>query len=252
MTQPKRYFLIACEILFREISYCVARSKNIIDVHFLPKGLHDMGQEKMSSNIQKEIDKIDKNKYDAVLLGYALCNNGVCGLHSDSQLVIPKAHDCITLLLGSQKAYNDYFNNFPGTYFKSTGWIERENDSTNNAESIPSQLGITKVYEEYVEKYGEENAKYLMETLGDWTKNYNKLAYIDTISGYFDAYKKQTEQDAKEKGWAYEELKGSLRLIQNLVDGEWNKDEFLLVKPGEKIKAVYNGQIMSACSNCQP
>ena len=34
-------------------------------------------------------------------------------------------------------------------------------------------------YEEYVAKYGEDNAAYLMEALGGWRSHYDRAAYVD-------------------------------------------------------------------------
>ncbi len=44
-----RLKLIACEIFYRELCAAVARSVNQVDVEFLPKGLHDIGQAGMSA-----------------------------------------------------------------------------------------------------------------------------------------------------------------------------------------------------------
>jgi hypothetical protein len=60
----------------------------------------------MSARIQESIDRVDPARHEAVLLGYGLCNNGVVGLHAPVPLVISRAHDCITLLLGSRERYN--------------------------------------------------------------------------------------------------------------------------------------------------
>ena len=61
-------------------------------------------------------------KYDAILIGYALCSNGVVGLTSRRiPLVIPRGHDCITLLLGSKELYRDYFDSHRGIYWYSSG-----------------------------------------------------------------------------------------------------------------------------------
>ena len=67
-----RLKLIACEILYREFCAAVARSANQVDLEFLPKGLHDVGQAGMSSRLVEVLGEIDESKYDAVLLGYAL------------------------------------------------------------------------------------------------------------------------------------------------------------------------------------
>ena len=164
MDKPKRFILFTCAVIYRECYYCAATAKNIIDIRILDKGLHDIGDVKMAAKLQQEIDAVDSDLYDAVLLGYGLCNNGVKGLHSTLPLVIPRAHDCITLLMGSKEKYQKYFDDNPGTYYQSTGWIERGDSSLANQESIPAQLGI-KGYDYYVAEYGEDNAKYIMETL---------------------------------------------------------------------------------------
>ena len=244
MIIKKKYKLISCEILFRELCFCSARSKNLVDVEFLPKGLHDMGSEKMSTRLQEIIDKVEPSKYDAILLGYALCNNGIVGLNSKTRLVIPRAHDCITLLLGSKERYMEYHSNNSGAYYKSTGWVERDANPSEIGESIPQQLGITSTYQEYVEKYGEENAQYIMEMTGDWLKNYNKYTYIDTPVGDFSEYKELTKKAAAERNWEYEELDGDISLLQHLVDGNWDEKDFLVLEPNCSIKASYKDDII--------
>jgi hypothetical protein len=241
---PKRYKIIACEILYREVCYCVAKSKNIIDITFLDKGLHDLGSKKMLSELQDEIDRTDITKYEAILLGYGLCNNGIIGLKSKLPLIVPRAHDCITLLLGSKEKYKQYHSENAGTFFKSVGWIERDTDPNDNEGSITSQLGMNKTYQQYVDKYGEETAKYLMDTLGNWLENYTKYSYIDTTTGNFNHYKKLTKSQADKKDWDYEELDGTTDLFMNLLDGYWDEEEFLIVPPNKTIKPSYDDQII--------
>ena len=123
---PMRLKLIACEIMYRELCAAVARSVNLVDVEFLPKGLHDIGQAGMSSRLAEVLAGVDETRYEAILLGYGLCSNGLVGLAARSiPLVVPRAHDCITLFLGSKERYLEYFQGHPGVYFKTSGWIER-------------------------------------------------------------------------------------------------------------------------------
>ena len=123
---PMRLKLIACEIMYRELCAAVARSVNLVDVEFLPKGLHDIGQAGMSSRLAEVLAGVDETRYEAMLLGYGLCSNGLVGLAARSiPLVVPRAHDCITLFLGSKERYLEYFQDHPGVYFKTSGWIER-------------------------------------------------------------------------------------------------------------------------------
>src|SRR5512136_2427621 len=113
-----RLKLISCEIFYRELCASVARSKNQIDIEFLPKGLHDIGQDKMLPRIQAAVDAVDASRYEGILLGFGLCNNGISGLVARSiPLIVPRAHDCITLFLGSKERYREYFDSNPATYF---------------------------------------------------------------------------------------------------------------------------------------
>lgn len=244
MTLPKRYKIIVCEILFREICFCASQSRNIIDITFLPKGLHDIGSQKMSNRLQEELDHVDVTKYEAILLGYGLCNNGIIGLKSSLPMVIPRAHDCITLLLGSKDKYKEYHSQNAASFFKSTGWIERDGDPNETENSITSQLGINKTYLEYVEQYGEDNAKYLMKTIGNMLSNYDRYTYIDTNIGDFNHYKEMTKQQANEKNWDYDELRGSTVLLMKLLNGNWEEREFLIVPPNNTIKPTFNDEIV--------
>ena len=58
----------------------------------------------MQERLQDAVIRSDKAGYEAILFGYALCGNGLLGLTAFTvPLVIPRAHDCITLLLGSRQ-----------------------------------------------------------------------------------------------------------------------------------------------------
>jgi len=241
-----RLIVIACEIFYRELCLVVARSPNTVDVVFLPKGLHDIGQEKMSARIADAVAQVDVSRYEAICLGYALCNNGIVGLTApEIPLVVPRAHDCITLFLGSHRRYLEYFNANPGVYFQTPGWIERGEDlSQHGPDSIVRKMGLLQSYEEWVAKYGEENARYLQEQLGELTRNYGKLAYIRTHTGCDDQFEEIARQKAAQRGWKFEVLEGDLRLIQALVDGQWDHSEFLTIPPGGRIAPAFDDHII--------
>lgn len=245
MAPPRRFAFVACEILVREACACAARSPNVVDPVFLPKALHDMGKAGMSSRLQEAIDRVDAGRYDAILLGYGLCSNGVEGLRSRATLVLPRAHDCITLLLGSRERYAEVFGKNPGTYFKSPGWLERgEGAVSAGSGTIPERLGLGKSFEELKAKYGEDNARYLAETMSGWEKAYTKLAYIDTGVGDAAACRELSRREAERRGWAYEELQGSLSLLQRMVDGDWDPADFLVIPPGRTARPTYGSDIV--------
>lgn len=105
---------------------------------------------------------------------------------------------------------------------------------------------MNRTYEEYVEQYGEENAAFLIETLGDWLHQYKRLAYIDTGTGDRDADIKSTQALAAERAWDYEEIKGDIRLIARLFDGQWDEKEFLVVPPAHRLMPSYDENVVTA------
>ena len=243
-----RLKLIACEILYREVCAAVARSPNRVDLEFLPKGLHDIGQEGMSGRLHEVLAAVDESNCDAVLFGYGLCSNGLVGLAAPTvPLVIPRAHDCITLFFGSKERYLEYFQNNPGVYFKTSGWIERgENLQQLAPQSIPEKSGLAMTYEELVAKYGEDNAKFLYEKLGDMTRNYRQIAFIEMGVEPDDRFERLARRQAAERGWNFEKLQGDMALIRRLVDGPWDEDEYLIVEPGCRVAPSFDDKIIKA------
>ncbi len=243
-----RLILIACEIFYREVSAVVARSVNRVDVRFLPKGLHDIGQEKMQRKLAEALDDIDETQYDAVLLGYGLCNNGLVGLSARTiPLVVPRAHDCMTLFLGGKERYLEYFHNNPGVYFKTTGWIERGDELQQFVDdSIQNENGIGQSYEQFVEKYGEDNAKFLYEQLSDTTRNYRQITFIEMGLEPDKSFEQSARELAQQQGWAFEKIGGDMGLFRELVDGPWEGDRFLVLRPGERIAPSFDDRIIRA------
>lgn len=220
----------------KEAYFCAARSKNVIDIVLMEQGLHNEPN-KLRSEVQKALDRtcdIQERPYDASLLGYGLCSNGIVGLSAKIPVVVPRGHDCITLLLGSKENYQEYFDSHRGVYWFSPGWIE-----TNTQ---PGKERYEHTLKEYIQKYGEDNAGYLMEMEQNWMKEYKWATYIDWDFANSEEDKKYTKRCAEFLGWNYDELKGNPGLIQQLIDGDWNEDDFLVLRPGEKIGENLTGK----------
>jgi hypothetical protein len=244
---PRKFRLISCEVLFRELCHTVASSPHQIDVGFLPKGLHDIGSAGMVERLQAAVDAVPPSSYDAILLGYGLCNNGIAGLRArHTPLVVPRAHDCMTLFLGSRSRYAEFFTENPGTYFYTSGWLERGEASGELRQlSIQHQTGMDADYEELVKKYGEDNARFLYDQLCDYTKHYRQITFIDMGIGPQEQFKTMAEQKAADRGWTFTCARGDMRLLQNLVLGEWNGEEFLVVPPGQRIAVSHDDRIVT-------
>ena len=236
-----RLQFITCKVMQREAYFCAARSKNVVDIVLMPQGLHDE-PDKLRTEVQKALDNthdIQGRAYDASLLGYGLCSNGIVGLSAEIPIVVPRGHDCITLLLGSKDRYQEYFDSHRGVYWYSAGWIESGKQ--------PGKERYEQTLKEYQEKYGNDNARYLMEVEQDWIRQYNWATFVDWGLADSDEYREYTKRCAEFLGWNYDELKGSPALMQRLVDGQWDESAFLVVEPGCKIKEnLTTDEIISA------
>jgi hypothetical protein len=146
-------------------------------------------------------------------LAYGLCSGGIAGLSASTiPMIVPRAHDCITLFLGSRQRYQDYFFENGGTYFMTTGWFEHDNAFNDN--------------------YGVEMMPF-----------YNKLAFIEMGIEPDDTFEQQARLLAEERHWDFEKISGSLSLFQRLLNGDWNED-FLIVPPGKQIRESYNDDVI--------
>jgi len=237
--------IIACEISFREICMAAARSVNQVDFEFLSQGYHDNPCIGLS-RIQERVDAVEEGKFDAILVGYGLCNNMLVGLTArHTPLVIPRAHDCITFFLGSKERYQEYFMAHPGTYYYNSGWLEHRK---RGGERVPrtqsSGLGPQKTYQELVEQYGEDNAKYLIEIMDGWVQNYTHGVFINFDFTRGLSLADQVKEICKERNWTYEEVEGNLGLLERWLDGKWDEEDFLIVKPGESVQASFDDKII--------
>ena len=245
-----RLRVIACEVLAREVYHAAARADAVVDITLLTQGLHDLGPERMRERLQKEIDSTDAARYDAVALAYALCSRGAEGLVArEVPLAIPRAHDCITLLLGSRERYAREFEAHPGTYYCSAGWDERDRENLTPAgPGVARDLGIDKTYREYVERYGEENARYIVEQLRGGLRHYDRLVFIETGLGGEEKARRAARERAGREGWRFEVVKGDLALLERLLSRDWN-DDFAVLRPGERLVTTYDARIME-CERC--
>lgn len=242
-----RYLCIACEVLARPLYHIAATSPNAIDIVLMKRSLHDEPS-KMRAKLQKKIDFSEERGYEAVLMGYGLCGNGTIGLQARTvPLVIPRVHDCITLLLGDAQRYHQEFDQNPGTYWYSQDFLERADETGKfNTLGPINDEELSKQYEVFLQQYGRDNADYLMETLGTWQKKYQRAAYIDAGIVPLDGLAELTKVEAAQRGWAFETLAGDLLLLRELLNGGWLKKtskSFIVIPPQHSVDVTYDKQI---------
>jgi len=242
-----RIMCIACDVLARPVYQSAAHSPHTIDVALKRFGLH-ITPLKLRDALQEQIDDADgAGIYDAVVLAYGLCGKATHGLHAGSiPVIIPRAHDCITLFLGGRDRYNREFTHCPGTYWYVQDFIER-----GDSEDLPLSIGAFTsadtdvLYVEYVAKYGADNANYLMDVMSAWSAHYERAVYINLDVGSGSIVAQRARGDAQHRGWRFEQLAGDLVLIKRLLSGDWATD-FLILSPGQAVEMTGDDEIIQA------
>ena len=239
--------VFACDVMRREVFWLASKSPCYVDVTFLSRDFHktpDKLRAALGESIQRANSEFpyehygEKAQYDYIILVYGLCDNSVVDLSSPHiPLVIPRAHDCITLLLGSKERYDELFHESPGTYWYSRGWIE--------CALQPGEERYLKARQNYVETYGEENAEYLMEMEQGWFKSYNRAYYVDWEElGNAEYYRSYTKKCADYLKWKYEECRGSPLLLEKILSGCFDEEDVLIVPPGMSVAASFDKKII--------
>lgn len=224
--------VIACQVL-QDVLEQLLPEGLARDVTFMDYGLHVVPQ-KMNVALQDVIDSIEEPSL--VILGYGLCGNGIRGIKSGPHtLLIPRADDCIAILLGSYKAYLREFQATPGTYYLTKGWLE--------SGSNPLQE-----YESYVPKYGDERAMWIMD---QQYQHYERLMLVARSQADLEHYRPYAEEIARfceRWGMRYEETLGTDDYVRRLVEAavelgqngreraEWMDSDYIIIPPGAEIR----------------
>ena len=253
-TQRKLKF-IGCEIIYREACHLAATSPNRVDVQFLRKGLHDLETATMQKYVQEAIDAVTPaDGYEAIILGYARCNDGLVGIKARHiPVIIPRAHDCITFFFGSRGAYKEYFDAHPGTYYLTTGWCERnvEGDYSKPAygqQGVMDKLGLAKTRAEMIQQYGQDNADFIEEMMGNWLTNYTQMTFLEMGVGDERPLIELGKQESARRGWAFDQRKGQWQLLRQLFEGPWD-DNFVTIQPGQTLIACNDDRVLDASSS---
>jgi hypothetical protein len=240
-----RYIALTCEALARSVYAAAATSPHTVTARFFRQGLHN-SPKKLRHTLQDEIDAIQPGECDAILLAYGLCGTSTANLIArHTPIVMPRAHDCITLYLGSRERYQAQFERHPGTYWYSTDYMERQEPGSSGGLGA-GMMDDAEQYEGWVEKYGQETADMLREEMRGWMSHYTRAAFIDTGLGDGSRYEQKAQEKAQTEGWTFERIPGDRRLMTALAHGDWSEEEFLVVPPGYAIKQTSNETIIKA------
>lgn len=233
-----KQLLIGCAILERELKHLIATANQSTELILLEQGLHE-SPSTLRSRLQAEIDLHD-GQYDRIMIAYGLCSNGLEGIRAGvTPLLVPKAHDCITLLLGSRERYRQYFDDNAGTYWYSVGWLETG--------SQPGPDFIESKKTRYASEYDEETTDFLIEEEKKWIERYRSACFIRHGLVDESAHLDFTQKTADALGWQMDVVDGDLTLLADLVSGRDDESRFLLVPPGRQITASFREDIVTHC-----
>jgi len=238
-TAPPRLAVIACAVMETEVEHLMQGADHIVLYHKLPQGLHNE-PDRLRTELQAAIDRVEQTSdAEAIALVYGLCSRGIEGLRTQRcRLAVARAHDCITLLLGSRERYKRYVGAHPGTYWYSPGW--------NRHHTPPGPQRHARLRRQYVEKYGQDNADYLMETEQHWFATYDRAVYVHLTVGATEDDRAYSRGCAEWLGWSYDEQQGDPALLAALLSGRWRAEDFLVLEPGQELRLAADEGIVKA------
>jgi hypothetical protein len=216
--------LVACAV-FKNLLENLLPDDLAAEVTFLDYGLHSIPKN-LKIAVQETLDTIEEPSL--VVLGYGLCGNGLDGIQAGKHtLLIPRTDDCIAIFLGSYAAYRREFDENPGTYYLTKGWLESGSDPLRE-------------YENLIEKYGQETADWLMN---EQYQNYKRLLFVAHTQDDLDTYAPRARQVGEYMsrwGMDYDEVSGSDNYLRQLANAarelKTGNDDFLVIYPGGELK----------------
>jgi hypothetical protein len=243
-----RLALIACGVLTRELGGLVCGAPHEVDVRFLEQGLHERPA-RLRAALQAEIDRLDgaaaeatargeRPRHDAIVLAYGLCGTGTAGLSSARhRLVLPRAHDCFTLVLGCRRRFRAAFDERPATYWCTPGWSDHG--------ALPDEARLARTQRATAECHGEDAAAYLLELERAALGRYERCAFVAWPGRDHGAQREAARRTAAERRWTLDELEGDPALLRSLLAGTWD-ERFLVVEPGEVVAAAGDERVVVA------
>jgi hypothetical protein len=236
---PQRLVVLACEVLKHEVEIFAKYLPHIVAVEVLEMNLHETPMRLTETLGSKTAEVEARHQPDAIALVYGLCGCGLVGVRAQNcSLVVARAHDCVTLFLGSKERYLRQQKEHPETYWYTPGW--------NRTDRAPSPEKFVRLRREFTEKFDEDSAEYLLEEERRGLGTYKTGAYVDLGVGDSAEHEAYAKRCAEWMGWKYERETGDPGLLIDLLAGRWDDERFLVIPPGFEIQHSADTQIMKA------
>lgn len=204
--------MIVCETLKDEFLFLYREMGLKADVKWIESGLHNYTQ-KLHDRLQQAIDEI--TECGRVILVFGRCGDSISNLKNGNfEMIVPKAEDCISLLMGSDERRRDYSREH-AAYYLTDGWIRGERN-------------IWMEYLYSVEKYGEATAKNIAKMM---YCNYRTLALLDTGINPISQLMEKTREIEETLELERKVVPAELTYIRELLTGPWDTTRYEIVPP---------------------
>ncbi|MCX7869311.1 MAG: DUF1638 domain-containing protein, partial [Terrimicrobiaceae bacterium] len=235
-----RLAILACRVFELEFeTHLRPLLKPPSQIEFFEIGLHDRPNQ-LRSTLSEAIARWDcRPDLDAIALLYGLCGLGTSGLKAGwLPLVIPRAHDCISVFLGSKERHAERQRNHPGTYHYTTGW--------NRARRVPGPEREAALRADLSNRFEPEDVEFLIEADREQWKAYDTACFIETGTPDTEEEAAYAQECARHLGWHFERVAGSTAILRDLVLGNWDSSRFQIGRPGEVLRHVPGPDIMGS------
>lgn len=230
------YALLACDVFEEELIHYGGTNPPWRQLRHLEMGLHDQ-PDRLRAQVEVTLAEIEADpEIETIALAYGRCGNGLVGVTAGRcSLVLPQAHDCISILLGGTARHAAILKENPGTYFYSPGWVR--------GRRVPGPDREAYLREFYAERYAddEEMINDLVEVDAETFAHHNCAAYVAITENA--AASDSCRNCAHHLGWSHRELKGDPSFLDDLIHARWYDSRFLLVPPGHRIVADSEGRL---------
>jgi len=231
--------LLACRVFESEIALHAAGASHIMETRFFDVGLHDR-PDKLRETLQAALDDLDSREdIEAIVLAYGLCGCGTAGLQPRRhKLVIPRAHDCIAVFMGSKEAYAEQQRSCPSCYYYTPGW--------NRERRVPGPERLEALRAELSKQFDEDNVDFLLETEREQWASHDTAFFIDLGTDDAGAEAEYARRCADWLGWRFEWMRGDPLLLRDLLWKNWDANRFQIIEPGSRLGHSPDAAIMRA------
>lgn len=216
-----RSVILSCNTIRAEVDQVIEKTDFSGTVLYLESGLHNEPK-RLHQVLQETLNRI--SNVDQVLLVMGYCGNAVLDLKPRGfRLIVPKADDCITMLLGSQEkrkiAQEEKY-----TYFFSKGWLDHFDDIEST---------IMQDLERMIQKYGKARAMRIFRSM---FAHYQRIGVIDTGTFNLDEMMEKAKKQAELMQLVCEVIPGTISFLEAFLTGPWETDQFIIINSGDTLR----------------